>query len=391
VAWAADGGGALEIVGAATKRGWGRPMSAAAVLDLSGLTGVDMYEPEELVMTAKPGTRLSEIAAMLSRHRQRLAFEPPDLSPLLGGAEDGQTVGGVFAANLAGPRRFQAGAARDHLLGFTAVSGRAEIFKSGGRVVKNVTGFDLSKLMAGSFGTLAVLTSVTFKVLPVPDEVRTLAFAGAGDAAAIAALSRALQSPYDVTGAAHLPADAAAMSAVGRVGNAGGAVTLLRVEGPGPAVVPRVAALRELLAGAGELFELDADVSARLWREIRDLAAFAPTPDHQVWRVSVPPAEGARVAARALDRTGGSAIYDWGGGLVWLFLPPAADAHEAVVRGALGLSGGHATLIRATEDVRARVAVFQPEAAETAALIRRIKENFDPENVLNPGRMYADV
>jgi glycolate oxidase FAD binding subunit len=245
--------------------------------------------------------------------------------------------------------------------------------------------------MAGSFGTLGALVSVTFKVLPVPDEARTLALIGADERSAIAALSHALQSPHEITGAAHLPAAAASASAVPAISGAGAAATLLRVEGPGPAIRARLDALSVLLKGAGQIKELDLAETRAVWREIRDVAPFAPSLEHQVWRLSVPPMSGPGAAASVLRRVDGSAIYDWGGGLVWLFLAPADDAHEAVVRAAASEPGSHATLIRASEEVRARTAIFEPLSREGEALTRRIKENFDPKSVLNPGRMYAGI
>jgi glycolate oxidase FAD binding subunit len=174
VRWAAGEETPLEIVGHGSKRGIGRPSQAEHVLDLSQLSGVTLYEPEELVLSARAGTPLAEIEALLERHNQQLAFEPMDYGPLLGGEPGRGTIGGVLGANLSGPRRIKAGAARDHVLGVNAVSGRGEAFKSGGRVVKNVTGYDLSKGLAGSWGTLAVVTDVTFKVLPAAETERTL-------------------------------------------------------------------------------------------------------------------------------------------------------------------------------------------------------------------------
>ena len=210
VAGALADGIPMEVRGHATKRGWGRPVQAEQELDLSGVRGIHLYEPEELVLSAAAGTPISEINEALAARNQHLAFEPPDWAPLYGAAAGEGTFGGVIACNLAGPRRIQAGAARDHLLGFTAVSGRGETFKSGGRVVKNVTGFDLSKLIAGSFGTLAVMSDITVKVLPAPEKVRTVLVFGLSGEDARKAMSAALNSPSDVSGAAHLPAGAAA-------------------------------------------------------------------------------------------------------------------------------------------------------------------------------------
>ena len=287
-----------------------------------------------------------------------------------------------------GPRRIKAGAARDHFLGVESASGRGELFKSGGRVVKNVTGYDLCKLLCGSYGTLAVMTDVTVKVLPRPQKTYTVLVLGLDDSAAVKAMSRALGSPHEVSGAAHLPAALAAGSAVSYVAEAGGAVTALRLEGPGPSVEYRCAALRRELADLGETEELHSQNSLTLWQELRDLRPLQSVGDRAVWRISVAPSEGPEVVA---DIGQGEAFYDWGGGLVWLALSAAGDAGAARIRDVLRPKGGHATLIRAPLEVRAAEAVFQPQDPAMAALSARVKDGFDPRRVLNPGRMYAGL
>ena len=382
VADAAAAGTPLELVGRGTKRGLGRPVQAAATLDLSGLAGVTLYEPDELVMTARAGTPLAEIERMLAEKTQRLAFEPMDMGPLYGGPESGASIGGVFAANLAGPGRLRHGAARDHLLGFKAVNGEGEIFKSGGRVVKNVTGYDLSKLICGSYGTLAAMTEVTFKVMPLPEKTRTVLIFGLADARAVEAMSAALGSPHEVVAAAHLPSAIARRSGVAYVANAGAGVTAVRVEGPAPSAEHRCKALRTELAGFGATEELHGINSATLWREIRDVRPFAGD-TRPLWRLSVAPTEGPGAVARLARSAGAEWFYDWGGGLVWLAVPPAINA--ATIRNALG--GGHATLVRAEAGLRAAVPVFHPQPAALAALAKRVKDSFDPKGILNPGRM----
>jgi glycolate oxidase FAD binding subunit len=395
VQWAAAEETPLEVTGAGSKRAYGRPSRAAHRLDLKALSGIELYEPMELVMSAKAATPLADIDAALAENRQRLGFEPADLGPLLGAGAGAGTIGGAVICNLSGPGRIKAGAARDHILGFHAVSGRGGEFKSGGRVVKNVTGFDLSKLMAGSFGTLAVMTDVTVKVMPEPEETRTVLVLGAGDAQAVKAMNEALNSAFEISAAAHLPAGVAAVSAVASVAAAGAAVTALRVEGPEPSVVYRAEALKALLEAYGNREELDTAESLAFWRQVRDVGFFvADGPEAgqaQVWRLSVPPAEGAGVAARILDAADGRVFYDWGGGLLWLALAPRPDGGHEAVRGAIGDGGGHATLVRADADVRAAVPVFQPQPAPLARLTARVKEAFDPKGVLNPGRMYEGV
>ncbi len=241
----------LEIVGRGTKRGLGRPLEGAVELSTASLAAATRYEPEELVLTASPALQLAELDAMLAQSRQHFAFEPPDFGPLFGAPGETGTLGGVLACNLAGPRRLTAGAARDHILGFKAVNGHGEAFKSGGRVVKNVTGYDLSKLMVGSYGTLAALTEVSIKVLPRPERIRTVLVRGLDDARAIGALAGALGSIHEPTAAAHLPAAVATASSVVYVARAGGAVTAIRLEGFAPSVEARCAALKTALGGLG--------------------------------------------------------------------------------------------------------------------------------------------
>lgn len=389
VQWALSNKATFNVSGLGTKRTYGAPVEAGDDLILSDLSGIKLYEPNELVMTARAGTPMAEIVAALDDQNQQLAFEPMDMTAVLGGAATDVmpgTIGGVLACNLAGPRRVTGGAARDHILGFQAVSGRGEIFKSGGRVVKNVTGFDLSKLMTGSFGTLALMTEVTFKVLPKPEKSRTVLVLGADGETAARAMSSALGSAYEVGAACHLPVEAAAKSGVFYLKDAGRSVTAVRVGGPGPSVEARCKALRDLLAPFGETEELHTANTAMLWQEVRDARFIADDASRQVWRISIPPMDGPKVAARILDQVSGDCFFDWGGGLVWLALKAADDANHAVVRGALQGMSGHATLIRAEEKVRKSVPVFQPQPGPIAELSKRVKEAFDPEGIFNPGK-----
>ncbi|MBT4934348.1 MAG: glycolate oxidase subunit GlcE [Rhodospirillaceae bacterium] len=386
VKWALAEEQTLDVFGHASKRNFGCPASTHNNLDLSALSGITLYEPAELVMSAAAATPMSEIQSTIDEHNQRLAFEPPNFGPLLDSGPEAGTIGGVLACNLAGPRRISAGSARDHILGFHAVSGRGEVFKSGGRVVKNVTGFDLSKLLAGSFGTLAVMTDVTFKVLPVPEKSRTVLVMTEDHAKGVAAMRDALHSSYEVSAAAYLPADIAALSDVSYVSSGKGGHCALRVEGPGPSVEYRTGALRQLLAGFGETEELHTTNTNALWREIRDVAYFV-SGGEQLWRLSVPPSEGARVMQKIAESIGGRAFLDWGGGLIWFAIKPRDNAAHQEIRAILGDVGGHGTLIRTSDDVRARVPVFQPQQQALADLSARIKDSFDPMGILCPGRM----
>ncbi len=384
----------LEITGSGSRRALGRPVSADHVLSTATLAGVSLYEPDELVMRAGPGTPMEQIRMQLDQHGQMLAFEPPDYGPLLGKAAGLGTIGGVLSGNLAGPRRIKAGAARDHFLGVEAVSGRGELFKSGGRVVKNVTGYDLCKLMAGSWGTLGVMTEVTVKVLPAPEKTRTVLVSCAAAPAAVAAMNRALSSPHDVSAAAWTPEPAAARSAVGYVAGAQTALVAVRVEGIGASVDARCAALREELSEFGDIEELHTHNSLTFWREIRDVRLIDDAADPGtafVWRISLPPDAAPRLLEDLQVTMACDAVLDWGGGLIWARVAGISDGGSYVIRRSLAASGGHATLIRADAGTRSTVPVFQPEARGVERLTRNIKEAFDPEGILNPGRMYDGI
>jgi glycolate oxidase FAD binding subunit len=381
LAWASAEETPVEILGTGTKRGFGRPMgdgnrTIAHAVDLSGLSGITLYEPEELVLSAWAGTPLAEIEAAVAEKGQMLAFEPPALARLYGST--GGTLGGMIACNLAGPRRIKAGAARDHILGIESVTGRGELVKSGGRVVKNVTGYDLSKLLTGSFGTLAALTQITIKVLPAPETVETVLLTGLDDAAAVRAMALAMNSSHEVSAAAHVPVVHA-----GAVHGGSDAVTAIRIEGFVPSVAARSAALQELLGHAGPVSILDAEASKAFWASIRDVEPFVDG-NQALWRLSVTPSKAPVIVA---DIPGGQPVYDWGGGLIWC----RSDDGDAIRAAVAAHGGGHATLIRASEEMRRTANVFEPQPVPLAALSARVKESFDPRHILNPGRMYEGV
>jgi glycolate oxidase FAD binding subunit len=376
----------VELVAGGTKRGLGRPLQTPHLVDLTRLSGIRDYAPNELVLTAGAATPLPAIDRALAAAGQMLAFEPPDWRALLGQAHGSQTLGGIIACNLSGPRRVKAGAARDHFLGFAAVSGRAEAFKAGGKVVKNVTGYDLPKLMAGSYGTLAALAEVTVKVLPRPETAASVLVRGVAPDDAVRLMSAALGSPHEVSGAAYLPPATPRAAPL----PAGAGVVALRVEGPEPSVAFRRDALLAELASGGDTATLgDADTAA-LWREVGNVAPLAGLGDRAVWRVSVAPSRGAEVAQTIARQVDAVWFLDWGGGLVWIAVIEPGDAGASVIRAAIG-GQGHATLVRGSPGLRAAVPVFEPQPGPLAALSRRVKEGFDPRRILNPGRMVDGV
>ena len=381
----------LEIIGHGTRRAIGHPMATNAVLDLSALNAVISYEPNELIITVQAGAPLADVQSLIDSKNQQFAFEPMDTSALLGVSGNG-TVGGMIGAGLAGPRRIKAGGARDHLLGAHAVSGFGDSFKTGGKVVKNVTGYDLCKLLTGSWGTLAVMTEVTLKVMPKPESERTLVLGGLDDVTANRAMTAALGSPFDVSGAAHLPNSAfrPATGALAALSSQGQAVTLLRLEGIAASVADRAGSLGKTLSPFGPVEMLRDSASAAVWSTIRDVEPFASSGSlgaWPVWRIVCPPASGG-VLGQALARdSGGDVIYDWGGGLIWAALPPKPDALAGLVRQRVEAAGGHASLIRASEQTRRDVDVFHPQAGGLAALSQRVRHSFDPKIILNRGRM----
>jgi glycolate oxidase FAD binding subunit len=372
----------LLVQGNGTKRGMLRPVQAARTLSTAGLSGINLYAPKELIISAWAGTPLPEIEAALAQAGQHLIAEPPDLSALFGTSEKPQTLGGIVATNLSGPRRVAWGAMRDHVMGIRAVTGRAEIIRSGGRVLKNVTGLDLCKLLTGSHGTLGVITEITLKVLPAPEATGTLIIPNLDAAAAVTALSAALGSPFGVSGAAWLPAGAA--SSIGLDASA----TLIRIEDFAPSVTYRIARLKDQFAAANAL-TLDTEASRAVWKEIRDASPLIPQPDHAVWRVSVRPSAGPGVlnTLQTHDVTG---FLDWGGGLVWL-AGPANTATHAAVENAAKAAGGTWILLRAPDTLRGAVRVVPDEPPALARITREVKAAMDPAGILNPGRLYAGL
>jgi len=387
ISWIVAEGDTLEIVAGGTKRALGRPMKTDHLLDVSRLSGIVEYEAAELVLTAQPGEPLASINAELAKKRQMLAFEPPDWRALLG-AEGEPTLGGVIACNLAGPRRVRAGSARDYILGFSAVNGFGEIWKAGGKVVKNVTGYDMCKLQAGAYGTLSALTELTVKVMPKPETACTIVLHGLADDLAIPTLANALNSPFEVSGAAHLPASAARRSKVSVVAAGLGAATAMRLEGPRPSVVYRTTALESLVGRGARLNEAETEA---FWSEVGAVQPFLAQGSRIVWRLCPTPSQAPSVAYSILSGLQSAEFYfDWGGGLIWLSLDSeeaGPDAGAGIVRPVVKTAGGHATLVVAPEAVRASVPVFEPLSAGLAQLTARVKSGFDPRGVLNPGRM----
>lgn len=370
----------IRVIGGGTRGGVGRPVQTGVTLSTAKLRGITLYEPAEMVIGAWAGTPLAEIEAALDAKGQMLAFEPADFR-LLYGSGGAPTIGAVAAGNIAGPRRIWAGGCRDSLIGVRFVNGNGELVKSGGRVMKNVTGLDLVKLQAGAWGTLGLLTEVIFKVVPKPDTVATLVLVGLDDARAIKAMADAVTSPFEITGAAHLP------DGVGGEG----ARTYLRIEGFPDSIAYRTEALGKVLAKYGKLSRLGDAVGASVWSVIRDVTPLAEPRDQVIWRLSVKPSEAPAAVAAITASRAARAYYDWGGGLIWLATAAEGDAGASVIRKATKAARGYATLMRAPDTVRAAVPVFEPETPAIAALTKRIKASVDPAGLFNPGLMHAGL
>ena len=364
---------------AATIRGASGPLSIRGggtrgvaalgeVLETGGLSGITLYDPGALTLVAQAGTPLADIEAALASEGQRLAFEPMDHRGLLD-TDGAPTIGGVVAGNVSGPRRIQAGACRDFMLGVRFVDGGGTVIKNGGRVMKNVTGYDLVKLMCGSWGTLGVLTEVSLKVLPRPESAACVMIDSLSESEAVTAMSKALTSPFEVTGAAHAP-----------VGMDGHSVTMLRLEGFAGSVAYRADKLKDLFSGHDTRLETDPDRVLAIWAWVRDVEMMQGT-SGDVWRISVRPGDAPDLVADMRKRHELTRVmYDWGGGLIWVEAPSGADLRPDTLN-------GHATLVRASEATRRSVPMFQPEAPAVAALTRGIRARFDPKGILNPGIM----
>lgn len=374
----------LEVRAAGTKRHLGRASSYDHVLDVSALSGIVDYQPEELVLTLRAGTPMNIVEAALADARQMLAFEPPSMTRILGEAQPGVrgTIGGVIAANLSGPRRLTAGAARDYLLGFEAVSGRGELFKSGGKVMKNVTGYDLSKLMCGSFGTLGVMDEITLKTLPAPETSRSLVIGADDIAGAVSAIAGIFASPHEPGASAILPSVIAAEEGV----DSGSAFTIvIRLEGIEASVADRLGHLQEMTGGEA----LADQASVKLWQRIRDVQPLAEKP-LDIWKVSCAPADAARVVGALEPRLRVRMIIDWAGGLVWV-AGSSPQIGPALRKAVAGLDSGFAMLVRDVGATREKIAPFEPLAAGMFALHKRVKSSFDPLGVLNFERMHEGI
>jgi glycolate oxidase FAD binding subunit len=390
VAEAADTRTPLEVMGRGTKREVGRPVQHGAVLSTENLIGVPVYEPSELTLVALAGTTIAQIERLLAENDQEFPFEPADLGPVLGFGRGEATLGGMVASNFSGSRRILRGSVRDHVLGVQAVNGQGETIRSGGRVMKNVTGYDLARALAGSWGTLAVMTEIALKVLPAQREVRTVLCFGLADPNGVEALCLAHGTPFEVSGTIHMHTALAERLSDQEIANAGASVTAIRVENFPASARYRSGRLKQMLQAYAPALELDTGRSRAFWDEIRVLKMFQK-PSLPLWRISTLPSAAPKLVQSLARKIDVHVMYDWSGGLIWLETPPISDAGAVEIRRTLAEFGGHATLIRADVSARAAIDVFQPLDPPLMALTAGLKRAFDPVGILNPGRMYAGI
>lgn len=358
----------LAIVAGGSKALIGAPTTGRR-LSLAHIRGVVDYDPAELVLTVRPGTPLADVHALVAGEQQMLAFEPFDHDPIFGNASGRATIGGVVAAGVAGSQRVSCGGARDHLLGFRAVSGHGQLFVAGAKVVKNVTGFDLPKLAAGSWGRLFAMTELTLKVLPLPRVTTTLAIEGLDLAKTLNAMAAAMGSQAEVAAAAHVPGHL----------RCGRALTAFRIQGVGPSVMARCNMLKALFGAVRQVATLDEIEAATFWGDLRSMAPLGAV--RALWRINVSP-RAAQGVISDLRPLGAEWMLDWAGGLIWL----SFDGEAQAVRDAAHRAGGHAMLVRPNKTMHAAVTAFHPAESGLAALETRIRRAFDPAGVFETGR-----
>jgi glycolate oxidase FAD binding subunit len=378
----------LEICGSGSKKNIGRNFQSQKILDISNYSGIIKYEPEELYIKVKSGTSIKEIKEALEKKNQHLAFEPTDFGPLFEGQTNEGTIGGVIACNFAGPRRFKVGSARDHVLGFKGVNGKGEIIKSGGTVVKNVTGYDLSKVITGSFGTLSVFTEISIKVLPKPDLTKTLIISNLHLKKGLEHLSAALSSSCDPSGAVFYPEFFQNKFTFNDL-TTKGPITAIRIEGSKLSIDERIKKLiNELTVDKKEISILDPDQSNIFWEKTRSLNVFANLTNNLL-RIVVPGSE-------AFDLINKLKIYhvkyfiDWGGNLVWAQLDQLNSSILKEIKTIVKILGGYLTVIKVDESLKSSIDIFTIDDVKYK-ICEKIKKSFDPKRILNPGKMYTGI
>ena len=378
----------LEINGTKSKNKIGRNFQSEKTLDLSGYSGIIEYKPEELYIKVKAGTPLKEILEAIDKNNQQLAFEPIDFGFLFEGKSNGGTIGGVVACNFAGPRRFKVGSARDHVLGFQGINGKGEVIKSGGTVVKNVTGYDLCKLVSGSYGTLTVLTELSIKVLPKSESSKTLIINNPHLKKAMEYLGTALSSSTDPSGGVFYP-ERFENNFVFNDLTHKGALTAIRIEGPTNSVDQRISRLvKELSLLENEYSVLDNFQTDLFWGKTRNLEVFSNLKNNLL-RVIVPVSETLNVIQK-LKKYEINYFLDWGGNLIWLELEQISLKILREIKEITKEHSGYFTIIKLEDDLKASADIFTIDPIKYK-ISEKIKKSFDPKRIFNPGKMYSGI
>ena len=378
----------IEISCLKTKKKIGRNFQAEKTLDLTNYTGIIEYKPEELYIKAKAGTSLKEINSELEKHNQQLAFEPINFGPLFSGKNDEGSIGGVIACNFSGPRRFKTGSARDHILGFQGVNGKGEIIKSGGTVVKNVTGYDLSKIISGSFGTLAVMTEVSVKVLPKPASSKTLVIDNPHLRKALDYLNLSLSSSSDPSGGVFYPEYFKNYFTFNDL-TTDGPITAIRIEGENKSIDHRIKKLcKELELANNEIMILEPEQSNIFWEKTRSLEVFSNLKDNLL-RIVVPSTEVFEIINK-LKIYDIKYFVDWGGNLIWVQIEKIDTKILKKIKEIISVAKGYVTAIKIEENLKASIDVFTIDPIKYK-ITEKIKKSFDPKRILNPGKMYSGI
>ncbi len=378
----------LEILGSGTKKNIGRNFQSEKTLDLSNYSGIIEYKPEELYIKVKAGTSIKEIKEELNKNNQHLAFEPTDFGPLFFGENNEGTIGGVISCNFAGPRRFKVGSARDHILGFKGVNGKGEIIKSGGTVVKNVTGYDLSKVISGSFGTLTVFTEIAIKVLPKPSLGKTLVIDNPHLKKGLEYLNISLSSSSDPSGGVFYPENFRKHFSFNDL-TVTGPITAIRIEGSQSSIDHRIKKLgKELKINSDEAVILAPEQSEIFWDETRRLKVFSGLKKNLL-RIVVPASETFDLLNK-IKNFKGQYFIDWGGNLIWLQLDNISSKILKDIRNSVKESLGYLTIIKIEEDLKASADIFTIDPIKYK-ISEKIKKSFDPKRILNPGKMYIGI
>jgi glycolate oxidase FAD binding subunit len=378
----------LEINGLQSKKKIGRNFQSEKTLDLSDYSGIIEYKPEELYIKVKSGTPIKEIISELDKNKQQLAFEPNDFGFIFSGSSNEGSIGGVISCNFSGSRRFKSGSARDHLLGFQGINGKGEIIKSGGTVVKNVTGYDLCKLLSGSFGTLTVLTELSIKILPKPETNKTLIINNPHLKKALEYLGATLSSSIDPSGGVFYPEYFRKNFTFNDLTQEG-ALIGVRVEGPSNSVNHRIERLcKELDVLKDEFSILDHEQSNIFWEKTRKLQVFNAIKS-SLLRIVVPISETFDVIQK-LKSYEINYFLDWGGSLIWLQVKEIDTKILKEIKDIIQKAQGYLTVIKIEEDMKASIDIFTVDPIKYK-ISEKIKKSFDPKRILNPGKMYSGI